>query len=757
VIASSRADRNGPHAPDAVVPDGDAALRGADDAAFLDVALYGVDRTQRVVAVEISQRDATATVLARAADGGTDSTVVPFRPWLILHEARDLPGEVERRELTGPGYAHYAAFSSWRDYQEARRILNDERRDFLSYGSAVKQFLVSSGITLFKGFAFTDVRRMQVDIETTGLSWTADGACIFLIAASDNRGHEAILVGSEREMLESLNALVREWDPDVIEGHNLYAFDLPWIRARARVHGVPLTWGRDGSEIQAGQERNCAIGANTRPFTPYYIWGRHVLDTLFQTQRFDLARGEISSYGLKECAQTYHIAEPDRVILDRADILRLYKTDPERVRTYALQDVRETRRLAEVVAPTEFYQTQMIPDTFQSVAVTGSGEKINSIFVRAYLQRGQSVARQQASVPYGGGYTEMRVAGIVRRIVKADVESLYPSIMVKYGITSSSDTLHLFLPLLGELTRRRLTAKATAREYAGGADGRRAAYWEGLQGSYKLLINSFYGYLGAPFYFNDYQAAGKVTEIGQEIVKQIAADLEARGAAVIEIDTDGVYFQPPDGVDGVEAEEAFVASVGARLPDGIRLAFDGRYAVMLSLKAKNYVLVTEDGKKIFKGSSLRSRADERFGRRFLAQAVDLLLADDRASLAALYRGLLERIEQRALGISEIARRERVTEKTFSSVAKRRSATAMQGLAVGDYAVIYQREDRALVLAADYANDEDVEYYQTKLYKFAQRLQAAIGDDFDTLFPKPLTGAKRKAKQAEQHQMNLFEM
>lgn len=745
-------------APAADAVSAPAAAR-TSDARHLEAALYGADPTARIVAIEVDTRDGSATVLTREKGGeGTASETVPFHPWVVLRERRDLPDVAEYRELAGAGgYMHYTVFGTWRGYQEARRILNDERRDFLAYGSAVKQFLIGTGRTLFKGMAFPDIRRMQVDIETTALSPAAEGAAIFLIAASDNRGREAVLVGDERQMLEDLTHLVQEWDPDIIEGHNLYAFDLPWIRARAQALKVPLTWGRDGSEMQIGQERNCAIGANTRPFVPHYIWGRHVLDTLFQTQRFDIARGEISSYGLKECAQAYHIAEPDRVYLDRADILNLYEKDPERVKTYALQDVRETRRLAEVVAPTEFYQTQMVPDSYQSVAVTGSGEKINSVFVRAYLQRGQAVARQQASQPYGGGYTEMRVSGLLRHIVKADVESLYPSIMLKYGVTSSSDSLHLFLPLLKELTRRRLAAKQKAKQFAEGKDGRRAAYWDGLQGSYKLLINSFYGYLGAPFYFNDYAAAAKVTEIGQKIVKEIAADLEAKDATVIEIDTDGVYFQPPAGIEGQAAEEAFVAKVGEALPEGIRLAFDGRYAVMLSLKAKNYVLVTYDGKKTFKGSSLRSRADERFGRRFLAQAVDLLLQGDLAGLSALYNDLLQKIEDRALGIGEIARRERVTEKTFSSDAKKRNAAAMQGLQVGDYAVLYQREDKSLALAADYANDEDVEYYQTKLYKFAQRLQAAIGDDFDRLFPKPLTGAKRKAKEAEKHQMSLFEM
>lgn len=721
----------------------------------MEQALFGADATPRIVAVECNDSD--AVLFQRDKEGGTAQVTVPFQPWVILREHRDLM-DAEYTTLDGEGYKVLVRFASMRAYHDARRILRDEHRDTLSYGSMSKQFLMGTGRTLFKGMAFPDIRRMQVDIETTALSPSAPDACIFMIACSDNQGHEEVLLGDEGEILRHLTDLIQEWDPDVIEGHNIYSFDLPWIRARAAVHRVPLAWGRDGSEMSTGAERNCAIGANSRPFTGHYIWGRHIIDTLFQTQRFDLARGEISSYGLKECAIHYHIAEPDRVYLDRAQIMTLYEQDPERVKAYAQADVRETRRLAEIVCPTEFYQSQMIPDVYQSVAVTGSGEKINSVFVRAYMHGGSAVSLQRASVPYGGGYTEMRVSGVVKHIVKADVESLYPSIMLKYGITSSSDTLNLFLPMLEELRRRRLSAKSAAKQAEEKQQPKRSAYWDGMQNSYKLLINSFYGYLGAPFYFNDYTAAAKVTEIGQEIVKKIADELEKHKAHVIEIDTDGVYFQPPAGIEGRESEEDFVGRIGSKLEDGIRLAFDGRYAVMLSLKAKNYVLVSYEGKKTFKGSSLRSRADERFGRRFLSEAVDLLLENRLDDLSALYHSLLKQIENRELSIEELARRERVTEKTFSSAAKKRAAEVMVGLAVGDYAILYQRDDKSLVLAADYNDDEDIEYYQTKLYKFAQRLQAAIGDEhFEKCFPKPLTGAKRKAKEAEKYQMSLFEM
>lgn len=745
-----------------VAPESDTAIvkHPKLSARDLDVALYGANPEQRIVAVETDTRSTpcTATLFIRPKNSEeTRMETVPFYPWMVLKDERPLPDVHTTRVLDGPnGYKHHVWFDNWKGFLEGRRILRDERRDYLDYGSAVKNFMVGEGYTQFKGMAFPDVRRMQVDIETSDLSPVAPGAHIFMIVCSDNRGHEDVLVGDEREMLVRLGELIREWDPDVIEGHNILAFDLLWIRTRAKALKVPLYWGRDGSEIAIGNERNCAIGANTRPFVPHYIYGRHVVDTLLATQRFDVARGEIGSYGLKECAITYHIAEPDRVYLDRSQILDLWRSDPDLVRRYALGDVRETRRLAEIVCPTEFYQAQMVPDSYQNVCVTGSGEKINSIFVRAYLERSQAVARQQAPVPYPGGYTEMRVSGLLRNIVKADVESLYPSIMLTNQITSSTDTLYLFLPLLDELKKRRLMAKGRSKKYSDEKNIKAASYWDGLQNSYKLLINSFYGYLGAPFYFNDYVAAGKVTEIGQEIVKQIAAELETQGATVIEIDTDGVYFQMPEGSDP-STDETFIEGIGKTLPEGIRLAFDGRYAVMLSLKAKNYVLVGYDNKKIYKGSSLRSRADERFGRRFMNAAIDLLLAEDKEALADCYNDILDKIENRELGIEEIARRERVTENTFKSEARKRNAEAMKGLQVGDYAILYQREDKSLALAADYNGDEDIEYYQTKLYKFAERLKAAIGDDFDRLFPKPLTGAKRKAKEDAKQQMTLFDL
>ena len=285
------------------------------------------------------------------------------------------------------------------------------------------------------------------------------------------------------------------------------------------------------------------------------------------------------------------------------------------------------------------------------------------------------------------------------------------------------------------------------------ADGERAAS-EGMQASLKVLINSFYGYLGGPFPFNDYDAAEKVTLTGQELVQKLARGLEETGSRVIEIDTDGIYFTPPESVEGEEAEVAYVQTVGAALPDGIRLAHDGRYRAMVSLKIKNYVLVDYDGRKIYKGASLRSRADERFGREFIARALDLLVEERREELGELYESLAAQIREGHLPLEQFARRERVTGKTFQSEAKRRSREVARGRVVGDLMLVYQRADGSLGLAEEYAGDEDRFHLLEKLYRFAGRLQEVIGDEFDALCPKPSRQAHR-AQQAGQGA--LFEL
>src|SRR6202030_958045 len=110
-----------------------------------------------------------------------------------------------------------------------------------------------------------------------------------------------------------------------------------------------------------------------------------------------------------------------------------------------------------------------------------------------------------------------------------------------------TDQLQIFRHLLTDLRTFRLDAKATMRAEK---DPRRQRHLHALQNTFKILINSFYGYLGfAQGHFADFDAAARVTQIGRDLLKKMIEWLNAHGAKVIEVDTDGIYFVPPSCVE----------------------------------------------------------------------------------------------------------------------------------------------------------------------------------------------------------------
>lgn len=740
----------------------------ADDR--LDNLLYGRDKLARIVAVEPAGRE-RVRLYRRLEDDTVAAETAPFHPWLVLTEPPDLPELVQQinvRELRGSHPLRYLVrCAAWSAFVDLRERVRASSAPFLALSSPVEQYLLLSGRTLFKEMRFDDLLRLQFDIETVGLDPRPAEARILMIALSTNRGLTRTLGApgdDEADILRAFTATLRELDPDIIEGHNIFNFDLPYLITRAARHEVTLPWGRDGSSPRVSEApseenpragRRLKVGARSIPYTDCHIYGRHVIDTYQQIQRYD-ALGHLEQYGLKDVVQTLGQTRPDRTFLPGSEIAALWSEEPERVRAYALDDVRDVDVLSSLTLPTEFYQSQIVPWSLQEVATRGPGEKIDDLVVRAYLAEGHSLPLAQPARPYPGGFAEVRATGIFRPVAKADVESLYPAIMLSQGIAPASDGLGLYLPMLRELTQRRLEAKRQVRSAPAGE----RAYWQGIQASFKVLINSFYGYLGySRATFNDYDAAERVTLQGQAIIKHVVAQLEATGAEVIEIDTDGVYFVPPAGSRGPAAEEAYITGISATLPEGINLAYDGHYAGMISLKLKNYVLMDESGAVTLHGSSLRSRREELFTRQFVREAAALFIAESRVAVRDLYLDTAARIQRRALPPQAIARVESVTDKTFVSEATRRLARAAAGAAVGDRLDVYQRQDGTLARLEEYAGDEDIDYLLRRLRDMAGRFADLFEDraDFDYHFPAltARTEIEQVRAQGPVRQLTLF--
>ncbi len=230
----------------------------------------------------------------------------------------------------------------------------------------------------------------------------------------------------------------------------------------------------------------------------------------------------------------------------------------------------------------------------------------------------------------------------------------------------------MFVALVTRLTELRLRHKRVgAAARPGSAEAHRH---HALQMAMKIVVNAAYGYLGAGemALFADRQAADTVTRHGREILGQVVERLRARGVALLEADTDGVFFAVP-ATWSEDDERACVAAVAATLPAGIGLEYEGRYRAMLSHEVKNYALLTYAGDLIVRGGALHSSRTEPFGARFLRAALGCLLTDDMEGVRRVYLDTVTAVRERRLSPADVAAVARLTKTPEAYQAARARA------------------------------------------------------------------------------------
>lgn len=664
-------------------------------------ALFGVDPKEAIVAAEVSGSKARLYI---RTPKGVNVEVDNFRPFLLLESENLLSGwggDANFEKLEGQGaYKCLSFFSDWKALIDALKFLREKTGyssgvqdgPFYHISSPVQQYLTITGRTLYKGLSFEDVHRLQLDIETTvseGYEFpnaAREGDRITLISLADSSGWEESIRGdrlTESEMLEELTRIMLKRDPDVIEGHNIFNFDLTYIEARAKRHGLKLSWGRDGSVIKSRPSR---FGAAERiiNYKRYSIHGRQIIDTLFLTHLYDINTRRLESRGLKAVARHLGVAAKNRTYVDPKKFRDLFENDMERLTTYGLDDVRETREVSRMLGQGHFYQTQMFPYSHQDIVVRATATRIDALFLREYLRQRHAIPKPPERAAFEGGYADIFLTGVVKPVVNCDIRSLYPSLMLCNGINPKNDELGIFSTLLSDLTRMRLEGKELLKQ---AVDPEERAFYDAYQGAFKVLINSFFGYLGFPLaHFGDFKAAARVAGEGRKLIHLVLEELGARGAKLVEVDTDGVYFVPPAGV--VSAGEKLIAKINEKLPEGLVLEVGGTFKAMFSYKVKNYVLLTYEGEMQIKGSGLRSRGMEKFQREFMKELFGVILESRPEEAANMKRRYMEDLKNHRWPVEMFAKTENlhdsleVYRKKREKNARNRSAAHELAIASG---------------------------------------------------------------------------
>lgn len=751
-----------------------------------DEWLWGWDPTPGIVSVW-ADAAGTATVWRRIAPAWTlVREQARFRPWILV-DADVFGGlashpRLSWRELDGPGTLRYLVaaddlrtLTSAVLYEASRRLgrhvghLRELGKAHVLALPPEEQYLVGTGRTYFRDLSFDQLHRLQFDLETTGLDPMRDR--IFLIAVRDPSGVAEILeAGGEGDVAEAaliarLVTRIQASDPDVIENHNLHGFDLPFLDRRARLLGVPLALGRIGPPglRQRAARRGTAQGEgeDRRPVR-LVAPGRELVDTMDAVMRHAFATSELRGHGLKAVARHFGLAGPDREHIRGDLIYDVYRRDPARVRRYATADVDEVAGLSRMLGGAAFALARMAPRRYERLADAGAATGvIDPLLVRAYLRSNTALPAHQPGdgTPHSGAALHLFASGVARRVVKADVASLYPSLMRAYRIGPARDRLGALLALVDRLVERRLEEKNRARAAPAGSPERYTH--EATSAAMKLVVNSAYGYLaagGGLTRFADVHAANEVTRRGREGLDLMCRALAARGVTLLEADTDGVYFAVPESWSEAD-ERRVVAEVAALLPPLVQLEFEGRYQAMLSHEPKNYALLTYDGTLVLKGVGFRSSRAEPFGEAFLRRSLARLLVGDVAGVREAYLETVLALRRRELPTFDVSSRVRLTrspEEYLASRETRRELTyealltnGRTSWSVGDRIRVYRTETGYGGLVTDPdeegggpertdRRDYDIDHYVRVLRDtFAARLARAFTPgDFDAVFADP---------------------
>ncbi len=600
--------------------------------------------------------------------GGREERTEDFKPFAWLGTETSHEG-VSYERLKGEGAFHWLAHAESLAAFEAffKAVREGAAIDVLKpYES---QWLLQKRARLYADMKFADLRRCQLDIETGAAEAGAfsdaknPGDRVLAIGLQCGTRRELLTLGEEtdageKRLLLAFNDLLRELDPDVVEGHNIFKFDLDYLRTRSRRLKVPCAWGRFGLPAEFRNSR-MKVAERWIDFSRCDMPGRTVIDTYLLIQLYDITAREMTAYGLKDAAVYFGITPESgegRTYIDGAQIQHAFRSNREEFLAYLADDLRETRGLADVLLPTYFEQARAFPILLQEAALRGTAGKVDLLFLEEYYHARASCPEPLGEIAtFEGGFTRSFQEGVFRHVLHFDVASLYPSLLLQMNRNPRSDTLGVFIPMLRRLREYRLKYKQLAKAAPTAAERDEA---QARQATFKILINSFYGYLGfSGARFGDGELAAEVTRRGRELLQALIEEFQKHGCTILEADTDGIYLSTERYF---ARPEELLALVGKIMPPGIELEYDGTYDAMFCYKAKNYALAA-GGEVTLRGSALRSRGIEPFLKRLGDQLIAYLLGVSTESPVAEIERLRKAIAAREQPVADLAKAESLSQ------------------------------------------------------------------------------------------------
>lgn len=467
--------------------------------------------------------------------------------------------------------AGYPVYSERKDGQE--ELAKNKKKYYLT-ATPEEQYLISTGKRYFKGYNdYDETLRMIFDLETTGLDTKNDR--IEQVGVRFNRpvkykgkayNFERVFAvegeteeernASELEAIRNFLLCIALFKPDVITGHNSENFDWNMLIGACERLGTSMYELSkeyfDGEPIYKSQKENVLkLGGEVEKYRPTVVPRTVITDSLHAVRRAQAIDSNMKKADLKYATKYAKLVKKNRVyvpgdkistiwndneahyafnddngewyeITDKKPLKDGYETATGRyiVERYLLDDLWECDKVELKYNATNFLICKILPLPYQKCTTMGTAGQWKALLMAWSYENGLAIPDAPNTGKFTGGLSRLLKVGYVDNVIKLDYNSLYPSIILTWGIEDEKDLMGTMLKFLEYVLTTREVSKGlkkkagkvvekyekklakgqelTSEELAEYQNAQKDySFNDGKQMQQKVLGNSFFGSYGS--------------------------------------------------------------------------------------------------------------------------------------------------------------------------------------------------------------------------------------------------------------------
>lgn len=473
-------------------------------------------------------------------------------------------------------------------------------------------------------------------------------------------GVKCIGCDDEVQLINEMASVIREEDPNIITGYNIFGFDMGYILARMKLRLLPLPPMSRGKYGKTTTKKvnwsSSAYGQNV--YDRIEVSGRVFIDLMLFFRRMKLDK-----YSLDFVSRKY--LNDGKKDMSPETMFKYFRNrDPKGLKLVAEYCIHDS--VLTLLLFDKFFMWTEVCEmsramccSIEDIYTRGEQLKVLNQIIFKCVERGVVLTKRKDKVvdtfKYEGAFVLEPTKGIFEGCTVVDFQSLYPSVLISYNFCPSTyvsksfrqdsvnvvevnNKTHYFrkhpiglLPDLAQgLLSERFSVKAQLKD---ATDELTRMVLDRRQNALKICANSIYGITGfaSNKYFGHVPTAESITCMGRRMLETTVNKIGKNFAVtVVYGDTDSCMIWHNGSKNrkkNITMANEIVAYINRGLPKPLKLLVEKYYEKMAFLTKKRYLMY--DGKTVTTKGVANSRRNYcTFTRDLYANTIKVMFEHD---------------------------------------------------------------------------------------------------------------------------------